>query len=93
MQIPNGNLFFRISSPLFPYSLEPQAYLESLELENNIYPVHDLEVSPSLGGTSYYYAFFVPEGEEVSDIIAKIKDGSLEAQSNIAVAKVTFSNE
>jgi len=46
-----------------------------------------------IGGTYYFYAFFVPEGEEFSDIIAKIKKGTLEPQSNIVVAKVTFSND
>jgi len=95
IQPPSEGLWFRTPLPLLPYSSEPQPYLESLELENNIYPVHEIDVTPeavgSLDGT--YYAFFVPEGEDVSDIIAKIEEGSLEPRSNITVEKLTFSNE
>jgi hypothetical protein len=89
--LPNENVLFRTSSPLSSYSLEPQPYLKSLELENNIYPVHEFEVAAGFGGGYYYYAFFVPENEEFSDIIAKINAASLEAQSNIAVAYVLVS--
>jgi len=81
---------------LEPFSPTPQPYLTSLELENKIYRAYNLEIPLGFGGTYYFYAFFVPEGKKVSDILAilaKIEEGTLEAQSNIAVAKVTYSNE
>jgi hypothetical protein len=41
---------------------------------------------PGVGGTYIYYAFLVHEGETIEN------EDPLEAQSNIATAKVTLSN-
>ncbi|MCP4698413.1 MAG: PKD domain-containing protein [Gammaproteobacteria bacterium] len=87
IQLPSGDLFFKTSLPMIPFSTNPQAFKEGVENANVTHRILEFEVPPGMGGDYSFYALYVLEGK------SPLTHGFTIQRSNLAFKTITLANQ
>jgi hypothetical protein len=87
IELPGGQLFFKTSLPLTPFSDKPKVFKSSVEASDNTHRLLEFEVPKGMGGKYVFYAVYVEEGAN------PITQGFTTFRSNLAREEATLANE
>ncbi len=87
IQLPTGDLLFKTTSPIFPFSPEPQLLKSSVPTQETTHAILEFRVPPGMGGEYTLYALYVAERKN------PLADG-LEAvsRSNLAMQTIRLAD-
>ncbi len=82
IQLPGGTLLYMTDNPFSAFDVLPAPFKRS----NYTHKVLEFLVPPGMGGDYTFYAFFVKEGSNMTDLFLNLKP-------KVATVKVTMSNQ